>query len=468
MSEGVLLPVWLVVVMSVAAIASIYRHVLVPVARIYLRARERNLNVQLRSDLSRQLPEVLKIGRKARVELFANRPEVKQAITDAVAEGQGTREVLEYKVLEYANELTPGFYSLFYFKIGYLLARSYIRLLYELKIAKPPPLAIANIPEDASIVLVGNHRSNLDVMMLAYISSRTNMVSFAAGEWGKAWPMSIILHLAGSYVIRRNEPLPLYRKVLAMHLRNMVKVKLPQGIFLEGGLTRDGSIQSVKLGLMSYILSAMEEPNVKDIVFIPVAFNYDQVPEDNSLLKNQEQGFRERSKLYTLFSTLWSVLAVIYKRVRSGKVIFGNAAVGFGEPLSMNAWLHSNEIVRPMGDVEKREVVAPVADEIIRRIEDIIPVLPVSLVSTVFINSPQGSHSEEDVLRAAINLLPALANARAVLMFGEDQLEEAVNGGLDLLLSRGVLIKDYAGYRVNPEGKDLLRYLYNSTKHLMV
>jgi glycerol-3-phosphate O-acyltransferase len=468
MSEGVLLPVWLVVVMSVAAIASIYRHVLAPLARIYLRARERNLNVQLRSDLSRQIPEVLKIGRKARVELFANRPEVKQAITDAVAQGQGTREVLEYKVLEYANELTPGFYSLFYFKIGYLLARCYIRLLYELKIAKPPPQAIANIPEDTSIVLVGNHRSNLDVMMLAYISSRTNMVSFAAGEWGKAWPMSTVLHLAGSYIIRRNEPLPLYRKILAMHLRNMVKVKLPQGIFLEGGLTRDGSIQSVKLGLMSYILSAMEEPNVKDIVFVPVAFNYDQVPEDKALLKNHEQGFSERSKLHTVFSTLWSVLAVIYKRVRSGKVIFGNAAVSFGEPLSMNAWLHSNDIVRPMGDLQKREIVAPVADEIIRQIEDIIPVLPVSLVSTIFINSPQGSQSEEDVLRAAINLLPALAKARAVLIFGEDQLEEAVNSGLDLLLGRGVLIKDYAGYRVDPQGQDLLRYLYNSTKHLMV
>ena len=468
MSEGVLLPVWLVVVMSVAAIASIYRHVLAPLARIYLRARERNLNVQLRSDLSRQLPEVLKIGRKARVELFANRPEVKQAITDAVAQGQGTREVLEYKVLEYANELTPGFYSLFYFKIGYLLARSYIRLLYELKIAKPPPLAIANIPEDASIVLVGNHRSNLDVMMLAYISSRTNMVSFAAGEWGKAWPMSTILHLAGSYIIRRNEPLPLYRKILALHLRNMVKVKLPQGIFLEGGLTRDGSIQSVKLGLISYILDAMEEPNVKDIVFIPVAFNYDQVPEDRAILKNQEQGFSERSRLYTVFSTLCSVLAVVYKRVRSGKAIFGNAAVSFGEPLSMNDWLQSNDIARPMGDTQKREIVAPVADEIIRQIEDIIPVLPVSLVSTVFIDNPQGSHSEEDVLRAAINLLPGLAQAHAVLIFGEQQLETAVNSGLGLLRSRGVLIKDRAGYRVNPEGQVLLQYLYNSTKHLMV
>ena len=113
----------------------------------------------------------------------------------------------------------------------------------------------------------------------------------------------------------------------------------------------------------------MEEPNVQNIVFIPVAFNYDQVPEDKALLKNPEQGFGERSKRYTVFSTLWSVLAVIYKRVRSGKVIFGNAAVSFGEPLSMNAWLHSNEIARPMGDLRKRKIVAPVADEIIRQIE---------------------------------------------------------------------------------------------------
>jgi hypothetical protein len=47
-------------------------------------------------------------------------------------------------------------------------------------------------------------------------------------------------------------------------------------------------------------------------------------------------------------------------------------------------------------------------------------------------------------------------------------LETAVNSGLGLLRSRGVLIKDHAGYRVNPEGQVLLQYLYNSTKHLMV
>ena len=467
MTDTVDIPIWLILVLALAAIASIYRHFILPLAKSYFVARESNLNRQLRTDLSRKLPEVLRIGRNTRIEMFINSAEVQAAIDQAVEDNQGTREMLEFKIMEYAKELTPGFYALFYFKIGYWLARAYIRLLYDVQIAKQPPPEIADIDENASIVLVGNHRSNLDVMMLAYLASRTSMVSFAAGEWGKAWPMSALLHVSGSYIIRRNEALPMYRKILAIHLRNLVKAKMPQGIFLEGGLTRDGSMQDVKLGLLSYLLSALDERNVYDLVFIPVAFNYGQVPEDKNLLKRQEQGFAGRAKWMTSLSTLRSLLRVVYKRVRRGKTAYGKAAVSFGAPISANRWLVEQNITRPLSAEDKKRIVTPVANEIITRISEMIPVLPVTIVASVIKNANRDAVTDEYIHLKAVEVIGQLVSRQAVLAIDLNAIEEEIQSGLQTLQTRRVIRKTPHGYELNEDGISLLDYLNNSIKHLL-
>ena len=467
MSETIGLPLWLVFLLAFAALVTLFRFLVKPIAKSWLSTRERSLNQQLRTDLSRKLPEVLRIGRKARIDLFINSSEVRAAVDQAVKENQGTREVLEYRVSEYARELVPGFYALFYFKVGYVLARAYIRLLYDLHIAKQPPPEIADIPEGASIVLVGNHRSNMDVMILAYLASRTNMVSFAAGEWGNAWPMSALLHMSGSYIIRRNETLPLYRKILAIHLRSLVKAKMPQGIFLEGGLTRDGTMQSIKLGLLSYLLSALDENNVQDIVFIPVAFNYDQVPEDKTLLKHQDKGFADRSKMLTLLATFRSLIKVIYKRIRRGKTAYGRAAVSFGGPVSMQAWLSEQNIPRPMDSQQKKQIVTPVSDEIIARIKEMIPVLPVSIVASVLKTANRDILSQQEILDSAKLLIRQLADRQAVMAVDMSCLEDEIDTGLKTLMARKVISKTGNDYEINADAGMLLDYLHNSTKHLL-
>ncbi|MGI9285058.1 MAG: hypothetical protein ACR2P1_06690, partial [Pseudomonadales bacterium] len=61
----------------------------------------------------------------------------------------------------------------------------------------------------------------------------------------------------------------------------------------------------------SHDLSSNRGAVVDDLVFIPVAFNYDQVAEDKTLLRNQDKGFESGSKLYTVFSAIVSLLVVI-------------------------------------------------------------------------------------------------------------------------------------------------------------
>lgn len=466
MPDTVVLPFWLVVLLGLTAIVSSYHHVFGPLLRRYLRKKEGQTKARLSSHLSRQLPEVLQVGRKARIEFFLNKPFVKEAIQSAVSQGQGTQEILELRVQEYAKELTPGFYALFYFKIGFYLARAYIRMMYDIVIVKPAPPSIAKIPQSASVVLVGNHRSNIDVMLQAYLSSRTSMVSFAAGEWAKAWPMSLMIRLSGSYIIRRNEPLPLYRKILAEHVRDLVRAKMPQGIFLEGGLTQDGRVQSVKLGLMSYIISALGDSNVDDIVFVPIAMNYDQIPEDRTLLSNDGQEFVGRSKFFVVTATFWSLCTMAYSKVRYGRSAYGMAAVSFGEPVSARAWLQERgQTATELSEREKKAIVGPLAADLIDTIKDMIPVLPISLVATVMMKAQGEAVSRVDLLDRSLSLFQDELDRKGVTSISVEEFSAKIDSAAKRLVSRGVLVENDDKFTVVSSNTALLEYIANSTEH---
>lgn len=468
MSELIMLPLWLVLLLSVSAVISLWHHVLRPLIAGLLLTRERRLNQRLSSELSRKLPEVFRVKRSARIELFINSPAVQAAMAEIEEQGGGTRELLDARAREYANEMIPGFYALFYFKVGYALARTYIRIMYQLHVARQPSKATYGIPENASVVLVGNHRSNMDVVLLAYLAARTNMVSFAAGEWARPWPWCSIMHMCGSYVIRRKADDLLYRRMLAIHLREMVKAKMPQGIFLEGGLTRDGRVQPLKLGLLNYILSCLGDANVADIVFVPVAFNYDQVPEDHSLINSGNKSYRGRSRFYTVFATLFSLLRLWYIRYKRGDAAYGHAAVSFGEPLSMNSWLAEQGLTADSLDAEQRhEIVEPVAQELEAQIKAIIPVLPVSLVASVFAEDQDAVLSELEIISRAAALMERLKVSEALLPLSEGENSQALIEGIHRLQIRQVLYEQDGIYRLNKDNLPLLHYLYNSIEHLV-
>jgi glycerol-3-phosphate O-acyltransferase len=72
-------------------------------------------------------------------------------------------------------------------------------------------------------------------------------------------------------------------------VQRAVEAGITQGIFLEGGLSRDGALLKPKLGLLDYMARAKA-----DLVFIPVGLNYDRVLEDVSL--TEEASRREAGR----------------------------------------------------------------------------------------------------------------------------------------------------------------------------
>jgi 3-oxoacyl-[acyl-carrier-protein] synthase II len=74
--------------------------------------------------------------------------------------------------------------------------------------------------------------------------------------------------------------------VLERYIQLITRHGVTQGIFLEGGLSRDGRIQPAKTGLLDYIAGTARDPAFdRDIWFVPVAINYDRVLEDRSLIR---------------------------------------------------------------------------------------------------------------------------------------------------------------------------------------
>ena len=101
-----------------------------------------------------------------------------------------------------------------------------------------------------------NHRTNADYVVVAYVLARVVSISYAVGEWARTWPLEYVFKSFGSYFIRRRFREPLYHTVLERYVQLITRNGVTQGIFPEGGLTRDGALRPPKLGLLDYIVPA--------------------------------------------------------------------------------------------------------------------------------------------------------------------------------------------------------------------
>jgi len=192
--------------------------------------------------------------------------------------------------------------------------------------------ALNRIPRDASVVYVMNHRSNADYLLVAFLLADRVSISYAVGEWARVWPLEGLFRSFGSFFVRRRFRDPLYHAVLERYVQRDVTQGTTQGIFIEGGLSRDGRLQGPKLGLLDYMLRA----GAKDLVFIPVGINYDRVVEDSNLVR-EALGKARRSPLALLRRTALWLLGLAWRGATGRFHRFGYAVVNFGQPIFARA-----------------------------------------------------------------------------------------------------------------------------------
>ena len=146
------------------------------------------------------------------------------------------------RVERYIEEIVPFFNVLSYYKLGYTLSRLVINLLYKASTEYQDREALDAVPRKDVVLYVMNHRSNADYVVVAYVLARVVSISYAVGEWARTWPLEYIFKSFGSYFIRRSFREPLYHAVLERYVQLITRNGVTQGIFPEGGLTKDGGL----------------------------------------------------------------------------------------------------------------------------------------------------------------------------------------------------------------------------------
>lgn len=451
MTSTIELPLWLFVLILLFAVVTAASHLLFPSVRWFFRRRMERVVARLNERLQRPIEPFKLAQRHDMIERLIYQPDVTQAVAEHAAE-EGIPEAVAFETAKrYAGEIVPSFSATMYFGVAIKIARFLSRAFYRVRLTHVDEAALDAIPQESTIVYVINHKSNMDYVLVTYLAARRGALSYAVGEWARVWPLSRLIRAMGAYFIRRKSRNDLYRKVLAAYVRLATEAGVAQAMFPEGRLSLDGAPQDPKLGLIKYITDAYQ-PDGRDVVFVPVAINYDRVLEDRILLESAARGGKGfRARISVIVGFFFKQLLL---RLRGKVHRFGNATVRFGRPVSLTAF--SQDLT---GDVAK-----PLGVELMRRINGVVPILPVPLMAYIF-EQAAGPLSQKDVKDAFAARLAALPQSRARFM--RDAPEEAIESALKTLVGRRVLLDTGGTFSVNEEQAEILRFYANSIRHLL-
>jgi len=336
MSEAVSVPAWFALLAGGFALWALYEHVVIPALRWMVTHPANQVIDKLSTRLRIGIRPFQRTRRQALIHRLLTDPKVQQAAEKFSLEKKIPLLTSLKAVESYAREIVPAFNAYLYFRIGYWAGRGVARLLYRVRLDYIDLEGLGRIDPEATVVCVMNHRSNMDYVLAGYLAADQAALSYAVGEWARLWPLSALIRSMGAYFVRRNSADELYRRVLERYIAMATEAGVPQAVFPEGGLSRDGLMREPRLGVIDYMLRGFRLDGERDLVFVPVGINYDRVLEDRTLLLSLEG--RKTGRVRAVSGTFGFLLHNAILMLRSEWRRFGYACVNFGSPVSMREY----------------------------------------------------------------------------------------------------------------------------------
>ncbi|HKR65604.1 MAG TPA: 1-acyl-sn-glycerol-3-phosphate acyltransferase [Thermoanaerobaculia bacterium] len=357
--------------------------VLAPIVTFFAKRDARRLQHKRRIRVDRF--KLKRRQKEVELEVFGSR-EVVRAIQEYAKQHHVTVDEAKRQAKQYLQEIVPKFNLLATHRIGEPMAKGIMRFLYRVVVERKPIHELnERIGRNASVVYMINHRSNADYVLVAYMLFKFMSLSYAIGEWARVWPLNHIFKWFGGYFVRRRYREPLYHAVLSKYVQTITKHRVTQGVFIEGGLTRDGAFQKPKLGMLDYLVSAKRDSEFTAPLFIiPTAVNYDRVLEDRNLteeLLGREERSTKGEKLRTTFDYLFRNFfrGVLHRFKR-----YGYAIVTFGNAVSIDDFAREHPGLLAETFDERKPALQLLAERVMNEISNAIPITPVPLVATIF------------------------------------------------------------------------------------
>jgi len=466
MNRSITVPVWLAFAAAAALVWAFVTLLLLPGARWFMRRRINRLTAALNERLHLRIPPIAMTRREVLIDRLVYDPRVLREASEHARAAGIPVELAVRDVQRYAREIVPAFNAFVYFSLANRVARALVNLLYRVRLGHADRRALRLLPPSTSVVFVMNHRSNVDYILVAYLASKRVALSYAVGEWARVWPIQQVIRSLGAYFVRRGSGNELYRRVLERYVQMAIEGGAVQAIFPEGGLSRDGLIRTARIGLLDYMLRQFDPQGERDIAFVPVGLNYDRVLEDRTLIRDASHRDAPRSGLAALGVALKFLLLQFWLRLRGRWYRFGYACANFGAPILLKEYLAgAGWSPLGLGREARGERVQQFADHLMAAVGRVVPVLPVSLVASVFASTSEALE-ESEINARALALQQRCEAIGAQVYVPRNDPEYSVLVGLRMLTLRNLVLEEAGRYRANPQELQLLRYYANAIAHL--
>ena len=460
------MPLWLFVLFLLVSAWALLNRILVPSVRWFLRRRVNQVLDEINNLLAIEIKPFQLTKRQVLIDRLVYDAKVIEAIQEHAFEQQIPREMAQAKVLNYADEIVPAFNAYIYFRTGYWIAKKVARLFYRVRVGFVEEQKIASIDPQSTVVFVMNHRSNMDYILVSFLTAERTALSYAVGEWARIWALQTLIKATGAFFVRRNSRNKLYRRVLERYVHMATREGVCQAVFIEGGLSKDGRLSPPKLGFLDYMLRGFDPQRDRDVVFVPIAVNYDRTLEDRSLLRLLDPHAVKRSKVFLMKTILGFVWHNLMLMVRQHWQRFGFACVNFGIPVSAKAYCQQHDINFSQLERADRFVqVENLAKQLLVTIEQIIPILPVSLLSTLFVRNPHSRFSIVEIHAQVYQLLEQLIAQNALISFPRKSEEYTIATALKMLHIRHLISHRDDRYQMAPDALEILSYYANAIAH---
>ncbi len=466
MESTITLPYWFFLLLILLAVLLLLDRVLLPGVRWYLKRRVNRVIEEVNTRLDIEIRPFQLTRKQALIDQLIFDDRVIEAIKEYARDNNMPQEVAQAKALKYATEIAPTFNAYIYFRFGYWLAKKIGRLIYRVRVGFYDHDQLKNIQQNASVVFVMNHRSNMDYILVSFLAAEKTALSYAVGEWARIWPLQTLIKSMGAFFVRRNSRNALYRRVLERYVNLATRAGVCQAVFPEGGLTRDGRMREPRLGFLDYMLRDYHPEIDRDIVFIPVGINYDRVIEDKSLTRRLDPDAQRRSGWFVIKTSLRFFFKTLLMERKARWRRFGYASVNFGKPISARDYCQQHQVDFSQLEQQPRfGCIEHLAQSLMDEIRHVVPILPVPLMSEILLQQPEQWQSELELKTRAVQRIEQLQQAGAPINISAGACEQVLMAALDMLVGRSFVELENALYRPAESALPLLQYYANSIRH---
>jgi glycerol-3-phosphate O-acyltransferase len=353
---------------------------------------------------------------------------------------------------------------------------------------------------DAPLVLCPSHKSYIDFCVLPWLMYEHGMTPphVAAGQNLAFWPFGGIARRGGAFFIkRRMKGDRIYTAVLRAYVKLLLRDRYPQEFYVEGGRSRTGKLLFPKTGLVSMEVDAWLDGAADDVLFVPIAIDYERLIEAGTYVRELEGGekqkenlrgllravrvlFRRHERMYVQFEEPISLRELAQARLgdRTASLTIDDTWTGEATRSSTAIALPGPAGAGGAVGPEKRRLVQALANRIAYGISRAVTITPVGLVAAALLSHVRRGITAGEVGRRVefLRSLAARGSARLAPGLAEaptdprepGPVRDAMDRLVALLLVRAQVAADETIYQVPDDRRSFLDYHRNAVIHRFV